>query len=158
MVGNVAAKHADLHFSLTSAAAVQIAAQSVQLRQNLMEVFHKMPQDLQQTMLSSPHRAALLQLSGPPSKVSSKCDSHLQHCILVRVPEVLLASTDCLHVPKHLIHHCKCPKQLASIQVCKSNKLSHAGTWAASASSLSVNQLWFQLVGRDNSNPALALA
>ena len=49
---------------------MQVAAQAVLLRQRLTAIFDRMPHDLQQTMLSSPHRAALLQLSGHQSKVS----------------------------------------------------------------------------------------
>lgn len=48
---------------------MQVAAQAVLLRQELLAVFEEMPRDLQQTMLSSPQRAALLQVPGPQNKV-----------------------------------------------------------------------------------------
>lgn len=63
---------------MTNAAIVQVAAQAVQLRQDLTVIFHKMPHDLQQTMLSSPHRAALLQLPSSEGKVSH-CPALLLH-------------------------------------------------------------------------------
>lgn len=49
---------------------VQAAVQAAALKQQLNAVFDSMARDLQQTMLSSPQRAALLHNSGPHPKVS----------------------------------------------------------------------------------------
>lgn len=47
---------------------LQAAAAAAALQDQLKLIFEGMPRDLQQTMLSSPHRAALLQSSGPQTK------------------------------------------------------------------------------------------
>ena len=54
---------------------LQAAVEAAALQQKLKDIFEDMPRDLQQTMLSSPHRAALLQGSGPQIKASPS-DSH----------------------------------------------------------------------------------
>ncbi|DBA67049.1 TPA: hypothetical protein ACH3X2_001381 [Trebouxia sp. C0005] len=51
------------------AAAPQAALEASAVKQQLSAIFESMPRDLQQTMLSSPYRAALLQGSGPYAKV-----------------------------------------------------------------------------------------
>lgn len=51
------------------ATAPQAALEASAVKQQLSAIFESMPRDLQQTMLSSPHRAALLQGSGPHAKV-----------------------------------------------------------------------------------------
>ena len=56
---------------------VQAALEASAVKQQLSAIFESMPRDLQQTMLSSPHRAALLQGSGPHAKVS-----HLSVCLM----------------------------------------------------------------------------
>ena len=48
---------------------VQAAIEASALKQQLNAIFQDMPQDLQATMLSSPHRAALMQGSGPHAQV-----------------------------------------------------------------------------------------
>lgn len=48
---------------------VQAAIEASALKQQLNAIFQDMPQDLQATMLSSPHRAALMQGSGPRAQV-----------------------------------------------------------------------------------------
>ena len=50
-----------------------MAEEAEGLKQQLNAVFEGMPRDLQQTILSSPHRAALLQGSGPRHKVMQLC-------------------------------------------------------------------------------------
>ena len=50
--------------------ALQAAMEAAALQQQLKAIFESMPRDLQQTMLSSPQRAALLQGSGPQTKAS----------------------------------------------------------------------------------------
>lgn len=47
---------------------VQAAAEAAALQEQLRTIFEGMPRDLQQTMLSSPHRATLLQGSGSQIK------------------------------------------------------------------------------------------
>lgn len=47
---------------------VQAAVEAAALQGQLRAIFEGMPRDLQQTMLSSPHRATLLQGSGPQIK------------------------------------------------------------------------------------------
>ena len=47
---------------------LQAAVEAAALQEQLKRIFEDMPRDLQQTMLSSPHRAALLQGPGPHIK------------------------------------------------------------------------------------------
>lgn len=57
---------------------VQAAIQAAALKQQLNAVFDSMARDLQQTMLSSPQRAALLHNSGPHPKVSESQSRRLR--------------------------------------------------------------------------------
>ncbi len=59
--------------------ALQAAAEAAVLKRQLNAIFEDMPRDLQQTMLSSPHRAALLQGAGPHPKVLIDSQLFISH-------------------------------------------------------------------------------
>ena len=67
---------------LTDQCNFQAALEASAVKQQLSAIFESMPRDLQQTMLSSPYRAALLQGSGPYAKVSHLSASISTRCDL----------------------------------------------------------------------------